>query len=194
MNRIIKKIIIKNLKKKLHKFGNNSAIDASTVIVGGNFINIGDNFSAGRNLYLQVWNSYRGKPIGYVPKLIIGDNVSMMDDCQLSCVQSIKIEDGVLFGNNVFITDNFHGESTPQEMLIPPLKRRLFSKGPVLIKKNVWLGRNVCVMPNVVIGEGAVIGANSVVTHNIPDYSIAVGSPARIIKQYKSNNFHNKYK
>ena len=69
-------------------------------------------------------------------------------------------------------------------MQIPPLRRELFSKGPVLIKKNVWLGRNVCVMPNVVIGEGAVIGANSVVTHDIPDYSVAVGSPARVIRQY----------
>ena len=184
MNKIIKKIKLRNLKKEIHKLGNNVAIDTSTVIIGGKFISIGDNFIAGRNLYLQAWDTYQGKPTGYVHKLVIGDNVSIMDDCQLSCVQSIKIENGVLFGNNVFITDNFHGKSTFPEMQIPPLRRELFSKGPVLIKKNVWLGRNVFVMPNVVIGEGAVIGANSVVTHDIPDYSVAAGSPARVIRQY----------
>ena len=188
MIKIIKKVINKirliGLKRKIHEVGNNFVTDAGTVIIGGNFIDIGNNFSAGRNLYLQTWSTYRGESTGYVPKLTIGNNVSMMDDCQLSCMQYIKIEDGVLFGNNVFVTDNFHGKSTRQEMLIPPFERKLYSKGPIVIKKNVWLGRNVCVMPNVVIGEGAVIGANSVVTHNIPDYSVAVGAPAKIIKQY----------
>lgn len=184
MNKIFKKIKIQNLKRKLHKSGNNLRIRESTVIVGGNFIDVGNNFSAGRNLYLQAWNVYQGKLTEYVPKLIIGNNVSIMDDCQLSCAQNIIIEDGVLLGNNVFITDNFHGKSTLSEMMIPPLKRNLYSKGPVLIKKNVWIGRNVCIMPDTVIGEGAVIGANSVVTHDIPDYSIAVGAPATVIRQY----------
>lgn len=188
MNRIIDKIRVKKIKNKLTQVGDNFYAGSGTVIIGGSFIRVGNNFSAGKNLYLQAWNRYQGQPTGYTPELIIKNNVSMMDNCQLSCVQSIRIEDNVLFGDNVLVTDNFHGKSTAHELLLPPLKRKLFSKGPVLIKKNAWLGRNVCVMPNTVIGEGAVIGANSVVTHNVPDYTIVAGAPATIIRQYRSSS------
>ncbi len=67
-------------------------------------------------------------------------------------------------------------------MAIPPIKRQLYSKGPVRICRNVWLGEKVTILPNVTVGEGSVIGANSVVTHDIPPYSIAVGNPARVIR------------
>jgi len=56
------------------------------------------------------------------------------------------------------------------------------STGPVSIGDGSWLGINVSVLPNVRIGKGCVIGAHSVVTENIPDYHIAVGIPARVIK------------
>ena len=59
-------------------------------------------------------------------------------------------------------------------------------KGGVHIGNNVWVGRNVCIMPGVHIGDGAVIGANSVVTHDISAFSIAVGTPARVIKKVGS--------
>ena len=57
--------------------------------------------------------------------------------------------------------------------LLPPLQRPLYSKGPVIIEDDVWLGEKVSVMPGVHIGRGAIIGANSVVTKDIPDYSVA---------------------
>ncbi|WP_443197883.1 DapH/DapD/GlmU-related protein [Pseudobutyrivibrio sp. OR37] len=67
-----------------------------------------------------------------------------------------------------------------------PNKRKIRSKGPVIIEKNAWIGRNVCIMPNVVIGEGSIVGANSVVTHDVPPYSIVGGVPARIIKEIRN--------
>jgi lipopolysaccharide O-acetyltransferase len=54
----------------------------------------------------------------------------------------------------------------------------------VVIGDNVWIGESVCVLPGVSIGEGCIIGALSVVTKSIPAYSIAVGSPARVVKQF----------
>lgn len=63
---------------------------------------------------------------------------------------------------------------------ISPNKRTLYSKGPVVLGDNVWIGQNVSVMPDVVIGEGCIIGANSVVTHDIPAFSIAAGCPAKL--------------
>ena len=58
----------------------------------------------------------------------------------------------------------------------------MFSPGPVSIGDGSWLGIKVAVMPNVSIGKGCVIGANSVVTRDVPDYHIAAGAPARVIK------------
>ena len=98
-------------------------------------------------------------------------------------MNKIIIGDGCLFGDNVFITDNFHGMSTIEELHVSPIQRTLYSKGGVFIGKNVWVGRNVCIMPSVSIGDGVVIGANAVITADIPAYCVAAGVPAKVIKQ-----------
>ena len=82
----------------------------------------------------------------------------------------------------VYISDHAHGDDRFLDLDTPPLRRPLFSKGPVHICRNVWLGERVCVLPGVTIGEGSVIGAGSIVTHDIPPFSIAAGAPARVIK------------
>ena len=55
-------------------------------------------------------------------------------------------------------------------------------KGPVRIGDGTWIGTNVSIMPNVTIGRNCVIGANSVVTSDIPDFNVAAGAPARILR------------
>ena len=141
-------------------------------------IHIENRFYAEDNLRLQVWT----ESIANDYQIIIGSDVSMMENCQISCCEKVVIGSGTLFGANVFVTDNFHGDCSRKQLEYAPLKRPLYVKGRVIIGNNVWVGRNVCIMPGVKIGDGAVIGANSVVTHNIPAYSIAVGCPAKVIK------------
>lgn len=175
----------KNTISKIKKVGINSRVGRNFSIYGPQNIIIGDNFSAGRFLMLQTWEEYRGEITGKKPQLIIGSNVSLMDDCQISCMDKIQIEDGVLMGSNVFITDNFHGTSNKEELCIRPLERKLYSKGSVYIGKNVWIGRNVCIMPGVTIGDGAIVGANAVVTRDIPAGCIAAGVPAEVIDKNK---------
>lgn len=150
-------------------------------IIGSEFISLGDLFYAEENLKLQAWKSYKGQK--FTPSIDIGKEVSMMDNCQVSCCSTVRIGDGCLFGPNVFVTDNFHGNNSLVQVDIPPIDRTLEIKGAVYIGKNVWIGRNVCVMPGVTIGDGAVIGANAVVTHNIPPKCIAVGAPAKVTRQ-----------
>ena len=165
--------------------GSDISIGEDYSVIGGAFITIGNAFSAGRFLKLQAWEKYRGEKTEYTPKIKIGSDVSVMDNCHISCMNRVEIGDGCLLGDNVFITDNFHGNSSDAELSIPPIERKLVSKSPVIIGKNVWIGRNVCVMPGVTIGDGAIIGANAVVTHDIPAYNVALGTPARPIKQLR---------
>ena len=169
------------VKKKLASCGRNVSIGKDYILKGPHNIYIGDNFSAGTKCYLQAWDRYLNK--NYEPQLIIGNNVAMMSNCQISCIDKISIGDGVLMGDNVFVTDNFHGNTVKENLIIPPLKRELYSKGPVIIGNNVWIGRNVCIMPGVIIGDGAIIGANSVVTSNIKPKSVVGGIPAKELKK-----------
>lgn len=91
----------------------------------------------------------------------------------------------MLTGKKVLITDNAHGESTPDLLDLAPIKRPLYSKGPVYIEDNVWIGEKASIMPGVRIGKGSIIASNSVVTKDIPPYCVAAGIPAKVIKQIK---------
>lgn len=64
---------------------------------------------------------------------------------------------------------------------------------PIVIGEDCWIGSNVTILGGVKIGNGCVIGAGSIVTKNIPDYSVAVGNPARVIKNRKEGHeYHEK--
>jgi acetyltransferase-like isoleucine patch superfamily enzyme len=88
----------------------------------------------------------------------------------------------VLIASKVYISDHFHGNVTAEELDIAPVKRKLFSKGPVIIGDNVWIGEGVVIMPGVEIGNSCIIGANAVVTKSFPKDSVIGGNPARLIK------------
>ena len=180
-SKIAKQIEWNYYKKRLANIGKNSQIGQNFSIINPDGISIGDNFSGGCDIALWSWNAVNIK--GDDCKLIIKNNVSITDRCIISAANRIEIGNGCLLGRDTFITDNSHGENISiNELNISPHERNIFSKGTVIIGDNVWTGKNVCIMPNVKIGNGAIIGANTVVTHNIPPYSVAVGSPAKVIK------------
>ena len=154
-------------------------------------ISIGDNTYCADHCQLCTYEYYSGKPTGYKPQLVIGNHVTITNHCYISCMNEVVIGDGCLLGINTFITDNFHGDNSYQNLQIRPDERSLFSKGKVVLGKNVWVGRNVCIMPGVSIGDGAVIGANAVVTRDSPPNCIAAGVPAKIIKRNDKNNENN---
>jgi lipopolysaccharide O-acetyltransferase len=119
--------------------------------------------------------------------LKIGNNVQFNDYCHIGVAGYVEIGDGTLIASKVFITDHQHGiikescdRSSPD---ISPIERPL-SNDSVIIGSNVWIGENVSIMPGIKIGNGCIIGASSVVTKDVPENSIAVGSPAHVIKKY----------
>ncbi|MCC6454727.1 MAG: acyltransferase [Caldilineaceae bacterium] len=73
-----------------------------------------------------------------------------------------------------------HGHADPH---LPMREQPLTSRGDIVIEDDVWLGAQVCVMDGVVIGKGAIVGAGAVVTKDVPPNSLAVGVPARVIRQ-----------
>lgn len=123
--------------------------------------------------------------------LQFGSNVEINDYVHIAAGEKVLIGNNVLIASKVFISDlnhgNYKGIDSDSPLSIP--KTRRLSTSPVIISDNVWIGESVCIMPGVTIGLGCVIGALSVVTKDIPDYSIAVGSPAKVIKKF---NFERK--
>lgn len=114
-------------------------------------------------------------------KVSIGDNTRIGRYFVLSGVgSSITIENDVLMSERVFITESNHDF----EDVTRKVQDSSVSAGPVFIGAETWIGIGVCILPNVRIGKHCVIGANSTVTRDIPDYSIAAGSPARVRKRY----------
>lgn len=125
-----------------------------------------------------MWNNIAG----LVPNLSISNSVSIGEGCHITCANKIYIGDNTLLGKYVTITDNSHGDSCIEQIFISPSQRPLTTKGPVVIGKRVWIGDKATILPNVTIGNGAIVGANSVVTNDIPDNTVCVGNPARVIK------------
>lgn len=111
-------------------------------------------------------------------RITIGDRSGVNDYGFLTCLHSITIEDGVSIGEFVSIRDydhNFDG--------ITPVQKLGYSAAPIRIKTGAWIGRGVMITKGVTIGEGSIIGANSVVTKDIPPHCVAVGAPARVIRE-----------
>lgn len=124
--------------------------------------------------------------------LHFGNNIQINDFVHIAALNEVRIGDNVLIASKVFITDLEHGSYVGNESDSLPdsiVKERPLSSKSVIIKDNVWLGEHVSVLPGVTIGENSIIGANSVVTKSIPANSIAVGIPAKVIKQF---NFETK--
>lgn len=116
----------------------------------------------------------------------LGENVQINDYVHITAAESIIIGNNVLIASKVFISDLNHGNYSngiADSPISLPNDRAIITK-PVVISDNVWLGEGVCVLPGCTIGFGSIIGAASVVTKNIPPNCIAVGNPAKVIKQY----------
>lgn len=106
--------------------------------------------------------------------ITLGKRVFLNSGCRFQDQGGITIGDDCLIGHNAVIATLQHD--------IDPHRRSDLIPSSVVIGRNVWLGANVTVLPGVTIGDDAVIGAGSIVTKNIPADTIAVGSPARVVR------------
>ena len=114
----------------------------------------------------------------HVGRVTVGAKVVIGGGTTVNSYLDVSIGDGALIADDVHITDFDHRT----DRIDVPIKDQGIVTSPVRIGPDVWLGRGVTVVRGVDIGRGSVIGAHSVVTRDIPPYSVAVGSPARVVR------------
>lgn len=112
--------------------------------------------------------------------LTLGKHVFINFNCTFLDRGGITLEDGVFVGPNV----NLLTENHPED---PSERKKVYAR-PILVKRGAWIGTGAIVLPGVTIGENAIVGAGSVVTKDVPDNAIAVGNPARVIRNIKKDN------
>jgi acetyltransferase-like isoleucine patch superfamily enzyme len=167
------------LKHQLFSLGNHSSIIWPARIDGAKNIEIGSGTFIQRGSWLYARSVDRS-----VVHLKIGRNCVFGYNNHFASVRSVVIGDNVLTANNVFITDNSHSY---QDIDRPIIEQPVVFGGSVEVGSGSWLGENVCILSSNV-GRNSVIGANSVVTRDVPDYCVAVGAPAMIIKHYNHDS------
>ncbi len=111
------------------------------------------------------------------PQVKIGDRSGIGINCEL--YGPVTIGKDVMMGPEVVIYTSGHRHDRTD---VPMICQGSTEPEPVSIGDDCWIGRRVMIMPGVTIGKGCVIGAGAVVTKDVPDYSIAGGVPAKVIK------------
>lgn len=143
----------------------------------------------GKALTTGHWCRFEVYPNNSPPhkRLFFGNNIQVNDFVHICAIEHVEIGDNCLLASHIYISDNSHGRYEGSEYDSPPEVApayREYITAPVKIGKNCWLGEGVIVLPGVTIGDGCIIGAHSIVKKNIPPFSIAVGSPAKVVKRF----------
>lgn len=176
LNRLIYKIYLLLIRNKFEYFGKGAYVPISTKIEFPENIYIGEKISLGRMSWLAA------NPLTQLENcsLKIGNGSYIGNFAHIYATHKIEIGNEVLIADKVYISDNLHSFET---ITIPIIKQPIKQLEEVIIGDGAWIGENVCII-GASVGKQSVIGANSVVNKSIPDYCIAVGAPAKIIKRY----------
>ncbi|MEW6587008.1 MAG: acyltransferase [Nitrospirota bacterium] len=186
-------------KAAFKSFGVHSKISTPFEAINPHRISIGDYVSINRDMKMAAYTDLT-RIIGYVKQhypgleqglreedylytnaeVSIGDLTSFGRCCFITAVNSIRIGKAVIFSDRVYVSDTQHRYDNPD---VPVIFQGMTQNGSVEIGDHSWIGIGAVVL-NARIGRHCVIGANAVVISDIPDYTVAVGSPARPVKQF----------
>lgn len=161
---------------RINKLGYRSVIINPLILRGGDGIFIGSRTIVHPKSWIEA-NPLTGEEKA---EIHIGNGCSIGHFNEIYSTKSIIIEDKVLTADRVYISDNLHGYINP---FVPIIDQPIKQVSTVKIGEGSWLGVGVAVI-GANIGKHCVIGSNAVVTKDIPDYSVAVGVPAKVIKRY----------
>ena len=158
------------------RFGKRSLIVAPVAIEGPGRIYLGD------DVYVAAQTCLAAMPHTGIDtcRLEIGDGCRIGRFNHIYATSRVTLGAKVLTANGVYIADNSHGFQDP---VIAILDQPIEQSREVTIGEGSWLGHNVCIV-GANVGRHCVIGANAVVTRDIPDFCVALGVPAVVIRRY----------
>jgi acetyltransferase-like isoleucine patch superfamily enzyme len=165
--------------RRFRSFGDGAVIRFPvTALYGEEHIDIGPCSIIGPSVSMAAgW--FPGEPPDGVG-VRIGEGVLLGRGSGIVAHDSVVIADGVYTGHHVYVTDANHGYEDPSERI----GRQSAPPRPVSVGEGSWLGHGTVVLPGASIGRHVVVGAGSVVTGDLPDFSVAVGNPARVVRRY----------
>ena len=181
--------LIKSLAKEIrywllyiryyHKFqsvGKHTVMFKPLRIMGGKNIIVGDYVYILKGLRLEAIEHFNSQV--FHPRIEIGDNVEIGQNCQISCTNRVVMEDDVTLGPNVMINDTSHGHSLRDI----PINKQDLKGAPIRLKKGCLIGYGATILPGVTIGKNSVIGAGCVIAKDVPDYTIVYNKSNLLMK------------
>jgi len=159
---------------RFRSFGARSIIHRPNWVYGPGEIEIGDSVVMLHGLWLSAERPTWGRE---EPAIQIGNGVGIRPYCTISATESVVIEDDVVLSAFTTVIDSDHTwDADATNVLYNPAVT-----SPVRIGSGTWVGERVAVLRGADVGRHCIIGANSVVRGTIPDHSVAVGAPARVV-------------
>lgn len=166
-------------RKKFYFYGHKAILEKPyKQLTNPEYISVGNNTTILRDFRLAVYGEEADCPV-----------ISIGNDCYIGFgftvlagdAAKITVGNEVLIASNVLITNENHGNN-------PTVSSNYMDQelvcADVEIGDGCWIGEKVCILPGVTIGKRSIVGAGSIVTKSIPEYSIAVGNPAKVLKQW----------
>jgi len=148
------------------------------ILITKKYIHCGKMVRVEKNCRIEGIKRYNDKY--FTPKIILHDNVSIQQNLHLTCASRIEIGKNTAIAANVTITDIHH----PYIDINVPIEKQDIEVKEVHIGEDCKIYNNTVILSGITIGKHVTIGANSVVTHDIPDFCVVAGLPAKVIKQY----------
>jgi acetyltransferase-like isoleucine patch superfamily enzyme len=161
---------------RVKHLGIDSHLSPNVQVIGWEQVRIGHHTILGDGTWLNV--NHRGSDD---PAIVIGDNCYIGRRNFISSGASIIVGDYCLTGADCRLIGADHLHTSP---FAPYITTGASSGGVIELGPNCWLGTSVTVLKNVKIGYGSIVGAAAIVTHDLPPFSMAVGSPARVIRRF----------
>lgn len=161
-------------RRRFYSFGDYTVVHKPAWIYGSQQMAIGAHSVILQGTWLSVEQPAWGRE---APVLRIGDRVGIRPYCMISVSEGVVLEDDVIVGAFSSIIDSDHTFALGR----PNVMHNPVESEPIRIGRGTWLAERVAVLRGSDIGRCCIVGANSVVRGQIPDYSIAVGAPARVV-------------
>ncbi|HOW59375.1 MAG TPA: acyltransferase [Candidatus Omnitrophota bacterium] len=170
------------LKNKFKHFGRGSHLQEPIAwVLNPQHISIGDKVEIEPYVRLVACDHWSDSEQKFKPEIVIGNGTHIGWFASIQSNNKVIIGNNVLIGSQVGITDLSH---TFYDVNKPIISQPLTEGGYVIIGDGCYIGHGAIILPRVCIGKNVVVGAGAVVTSDVADYSVVVGCPARVVRQY----------